>query len=330
MYRPRRAVTSDADKHDNERWLVSYADFMTLLFALFVVMYSMANLKREQFDKLQDTLSQVFVATDKTGTGIQGQSVQPAIFPESDFELYGAGLEEPTGPELIADNTKLEHVDNTKLGSPLADLQQEINHALESLIESGLAKVTLDENWLSIELNSGLLFSSGSAQSTSSASAVMTELTGILQQSDNFLRVRGYTDSVPIRTEQFPSNWELSAARAVSIVRLFEKQGIAPQRMAIEGYGEYSPFADNTTAQGRAQNRKVVIALSKYAYQPVAQPEPLPVQTKAATVKEQAAEVAVQDEQKKIRVIRLPHGGIRVTTRPPEKGEEEPPTQQEQ
>jgi len=133
---------------------------------------------------------------------------------------------------------------------------------------------------------------------------------------------------VPIRTEQFPSNWELSVARAASIVRLLEQLGVAPQRMAIEGYGQYSPFAENTTVEGRSQNRKVVIALSKYAYEPVALETPEP--TAPEQVAEQSAEEATAQEQNKIRVIRLPHGGIRIMTRPPEPGEEEPPSEREQ
>ncbi|WP_233008844.1 flagellar motor protein MotB [Rheinheimera faecalis] len=327
MYRPRRSVAVEADKSDTERWLVSYADYMTLLFALFVVLYSMATMEREEFQKLQDTISKVFVeATDKKEIGIQGQSVQPDIHPQSDFELYGSGLEEATGPTLLADNAKLEQIDSTKLGSPLAAMQKDINRALRSLVESDLAKVTLDEDWLTIELSSGLLFSSGSASSNSSASAVMAELTAILKQTNNFMRVRGYTDSVPIRTEQFPSNWELSVARAASMVRLLEQLGIAPQRMAIEGYGQYSPFAENTSAQGRSQNRKVVIALSKYAYEPVV--VETPQQAEPETSAEQVADEAAQQEQNKVRVIRLPHGGIRITTRPPEPGEEEPPIQE--
>ncbi|MDF3125780.1 flagellar motor protein MotB [Rheinheimera sp. 1928-s] len=329
MYRPRRSVAVEADKSDAERWLVSYADYMTLLFALFVVLYSMSTMEREQFKKLQDTISKVFVeATEKKQTGIQGQSVQPDIHPQSDFELYGSGLEQATGPTLLADNSKLEQIDRTKLGSPLAGMQKDINRALRSLVDSGLAKVSLDEDWLTVELNSGLLFGSGSASSNSSASAVMAELTAILKQTDNFMRVRGYTDSVPIRTEQFPSNWELSVARAASIVRLLEELGVAPQRMAIEGYGQHSPFADNSTAQGRSQNRKVVIALSKYAYEPAVVETPQPVEPETAS--EQAAEETAQQEQNKVRVIRLPHGGIRITTRPPEPGEEEPPIEQEQ
>ncbi len=324
MYRPRRSVAVEADKSDSERWLVSYADYMTLLFALFVVLYSMATMEKEQFKKLQDTISKVFVeATEKQEPGIQGLSVQPDIHPQSDFELYGSGLEQATGPTLLADNTRLEQIDSTKLGSPLAAMQKEINRALRSLVESGLARVTLDEDWLTVELNSSLLFGSGSASSNSSASAVMAELTAILQQTNNFIRVRGYTDSVPIRTEQFPSNWELSVARAASIVRLLEASGIASERMAIEGYGQYAPFADNSTAQGRSQNRKVVIALSKYAYEPVAAKTPVSAGPEMAS--EQATEAATEQEQNKVRVIRLPHGGIRITTRPPEPGEEEPP-----
>ncbi|RVT46934.1 flagellar motor protein [Rheinheimera sediminis] len=328
MYRPRRSPAIEPEKSDAERWLVSYADYMTLLFALFVVLYSMATMEREQIKAVQDTIAKVFVTGDITATTSQSDLVQTK--PESgqaksDFELNDSGLEEPQGPSVSADKPKLDYIDKTEFGSPLVGMQKEINLALHSLIESGLAKVTLDEDWLTVELNSGLLFGSGSARANSSASVVMTELTAILKQSNNILRVRGYTDSVPIRTEQFPSNWELSVARAASIVRLLEDLDIAPERMAIEGYGQYSPFADNATAQGRSQNRKVVIALSKYAYQPVTVKASESVETE--TEVEQAAESAAMQQQNKIRVIRLPHGGIRITTRPPEPGEEEPPSQ---
>ncbi|SEA49081.1 flagellar motor protein MotB [Alkalimonas amylolytica] len=303
-----------------DRWLVSYADYMTLMFALFVVLYAMSIVKDEEYRALSDTLTKIFERPDRTGTGVEGTSVLPEPGPQSDFDLFGASLEPAKGPDLVADATDLSEVTERLLGSPLSSLEAELNEALAHLMEQGLAKVEQDENWLTIELNSGLLFPSGSATATLSAQAVLDEIAGIIVPINNFIRVRGYTDNVPINNELFASNWELSVARATSVLRLLEALAVAPQRMAIEGYGEFYPTADNTTADGRAENRRVVIAISKYGYRAddaaidmsEAPPE-IP-----AEVIQQLENITQEDGS--IRVIRLPGGGIRITTR-----DEEPP-----
>jgi chemotaxis protein MotB len=184
---------------------------------------------------------------------------------------------------------------------------------LYELVESGYAQLQIDGDWLEIELNSGLLFPSGSSSATKSASHILAVIYDILGEVTNFVRVRGYTDNQAINTEIFSSNWELSVYRATSILRLLEDLGMNPARMAIEGYGQYYPSADNTTALGRAKNRKVVVAISKYGLE-----KSNLLNAPTISVKDVEA-IAKVDEQAKdgneIKIIRLPTGGIRITTR---------------
>lgn len=305
-----------------DRWLLSYSDYITLLFALFVLLYALGLQEKTEFDRVLKSLSTMFMAESKQQT----ESL-PLVLKDLTQDEHQARQKIYSADPLSSRVTAEEQLNEAEFAADdsMKEIQRQMNKTLRDLVESGLASVKLDPNWLIVELNSGLLFGSGSAVTTSSAEAVMHELVPIMNQTQNYIRIRGYTDALPISTEHFPSNWELSAARSASIVRLLEKAGIAPARMAIEGYGQYSPFADNSTAEGRQQNRKVVIALSRLIYQPVKDIAPLPTQADAAS--ELAEEQAVQQEQQKIRVIRLPHGGIRITTRPPEPGEEEPPRQ---
>lgn len=332
MYRPRQSAVQHNDKTGAERWLISYADYMTLLFALFVVLFSLSSLKKEQIEAISQTLAGLFAAAQQGGSSLQPTGDAPVeATPEvQPIELNATGLEpNATGPSLLAQSSELQPLDESRRGSPLVELEAEMHQSLKELTESGLAKIQRNDDWLTIELSSSMLFSSGSATPNNSARTVMQALTELLQRHQNYLRVRGYTDSEPIHNELFPSNWELSVARATAILRLLQDFGINPGRLAAEGYGQYSPFADNSDAKGRAENRKVVIAVSRFAYQAPMQNEP-----EATSVPQDAtvgSGAAVQEpEDVRIRVIRLPHGGIRISTRTPEPGEaEEPPTKSE-
>tara|TARA_R110002126_G_scaffold10245_50_gene46650 strand:- start:3993 stop:4958 length:966 start_codon:yes stop_codon:yes gene_type:complete len=292
-----------------DRWLVSYADYMTLMFALFVVLYAMSVVKDEEFSALADTLTNVFERPARDGSGVSGSSVLTQAAPQSDFSQYGSSLENAEGPELVADASTLSEVRQQHLGSPLVSLEQELNQALANLIEQGVVNIQQDENWLIIELSSGLLFASGSATATSSATTLLAEITDIINPINNFIRIRGYTDDQPISNELFSSNWELSVARATSVVRALESLGTPSYRMAIEGYGQYYPQTDNDSPEGRAANRKVVIALSRYGYMPDAEQQ----QQQSEQLQQQLEQVTQDDGS--IRVIALPGGGVRITTR---------------
>ncbi|WP_372766080.1 flagellar motor protein MotB [Pseudoalteromonas sp.] len=308
------------DNNDSShRWLVSYADYMTLMFALFVVMYAMAIIEEEKFSVLSDTISHVFKSNDKfvkaDGSGVSGEGVLNSNEPNVDSNLHGISIvNEEKGPELVDGRGELNNLTQKYLGQPLDSLEEELKTAISDELESGQARLEKDMNWLTIELSSSLLFASGSAVATERARDVLQALLPILNSNRNYLRVRGYTDDLPINNEVFRSNWHLSVARATEVLVWLEYLGVISARMAIEGYGQYSPFSDNDTEQGRQQNRKVVIAISKYAL-----PENDVAQPQNATAKNTELQIEKFKQQTQrddtLKVIQLPNGGIRITTR---------------
>lgn len=319
MYR-HRVRHQENEQEPLDRWLVSYADYVTLMFALFVVLYSIAIHKEEQYKTISETLSQVFDKPVDKQTGVTGEAVLTDNQPRSDYQQFGASLEVPSGPEIVADAKEQPVLEKPQFGNPLVSLQQQLTQSLANLIEKGVAKVESDEDWLTIQLNSGLLFPSGSGSPIASADIVLKEIVTLLNQTNNVIRVRGYTDNEAIHNEIFDSNWELSMARAMAVLRRLQALGVNPERMAAEGYGQYSPFADNSTSAGRTENRKVVIAVSKLSAQvpevadaqQTAMPQALeqqsePLQTPAPENVEVSADGT-------IKVIRLPHGGIKITS----------------
>lgn len=334
MYRHR--VRHQESEHEPlDRWLVSYADYVTLMFALFVVLYSIAIHKEEQYKTISETLSQVFEKPVDNQTGVTGDAVLTDNQPRSDYQQFGASLESPTGPDIVADAKEQPVLEKPQFGNPLVSLQEQLTQSLANLIEKGVAKVESDEDWLTIQLNSGLLFPSGSGSPIASADIVLKEIVTLLNQTNNVIRVRGYTDNEAINNEIFDSNWELSMARAMAVLRRLQALGVKPERLAAEGYGQYSPFADNSTPQGRSENRKVVIAVSKLSAQATRTGNETPAE---ATNLQRAAEIMKGEvpateqglpEQVEvsadgtIKVIRLPHGGIKITS-----AAENPPTQQ--
>lgn len=316
MYRHRERH-QQMDQEPLDRWLVSYADYVTLMFALFVVLYSLAIAKEEKFKTISTTLSQVFEKPPVPETGVKGPDVLTDNKPRSDYQKFGSSLETATGPELVADAKEQTTQQDPKFGNPLVSLQEQLTQSLANLIEQGVAKVENDDDWLTIQLNSGLLFPSGSAVQTSSAEILLKEIVGILNQTVNIVRVRGYTDNQAMSNEIFPSNWELSMARATAILRELQRLGVRPERLAAEGYGEFAPFADNSSEAGRAENRKVVIAISKFAARPLKSQQQVPAEATPEQVQQflrQAAQSPAEDGT--IHVIRLPHGGIRITAAP--------------
>lgn len=302
-------------EHDNvHRWLVSYADYMTLMFALFVVLYAMAMVNEKPFETITESVGRVFQANDVKPKNLgHGDDILNVNSSKTNKKLYGNGILDVAGPELLEGEKVLSNISDSKLGSNLTSLEKELHTALYEVIESGYAQLQIDGDWLEIELNSGLLFPSGSSSVTHSATNILAVIYEVVGKVSNFIRVRGYTDNQAINTEIFSSNWELSVYRATAILRLLEELGVKPARMAIEGYGQYYPSADNTSESGRAKNRKVVIAISKYG---VEQSNLLNVPT--ISIKDVEAITNIPESatsEDKVRIIRLPNGGIRITTR---------------
>lgn len=347
-------------EHENlERWMVSYADFMTLLFALFVVLYAFAMAKQSDAKSMAESIAQAF--TEVTAVNSPGgalivpgslasqlsEEVQEAVKAQldasqgdtgkqiiedggvmmnfqttstisnenrddttsgSDDERDGQNSSDSAtsaGDLVISENTVSKN-QNPKSNDPDggsrtgeggfqaggsadkfekggktevdADTQSEgavgthfdaIRRSIsETISESGMEKyidIEEDPHWLSININSGLIFAEGSASVLAASRPVIQKIAVALSNINNYIRIRGYTDNTFIPNGIFRNSWDLSANRAVSVLDELEKAGIEPDRMAIEAFGQYSNKYSNKTAAGRAMNRKVVIAISRYA-----------------------------------------------------------------
>jgi chemotaxis protein MotB len=280
------------EEHENhERWLVSYADFITLLFAFFVVMYSLSSVNEGKYRVLSESMAAAFRSTPKSLEPVQlGSPVRSPPMPNQQNsqapEKPGMAppvslpLAKPSPPRqsLAEEKAKQETAARAKVIEQMAG---EIEKALAGLIEKDLVNVRINKFWMEVEIKTSILFPSGSAAVAPSAVATLEKVADILKRYPNPIHVEGFTDNVPIRTTAFPSNWELSAARAASVVHLFSRTGIEPARMAAVGYGEYHPVQDNTTATGRNANRRVVLVVladpaSRRLRDEVAQPPAAP------------------------------------------------------
>ncbi|VVO84264.1 Motility protein B [Pseudomonas fluorescens] len=234
---------------NRERWLVSYADFITLLFAFFVVMYSISSVNEGKYKVISEALIGVFNDADR--------ALQP--IPVGDERPKTVTPAKP----LVKDSEQIDAGIAQAASDPLKSIADDISAAFGDLISSNQMTVRGNELWVEIELNSSLLFGSGDAMPSDIAFNIIDKVAAILKPFDNPIHVEGFTDDRPIRTAQYPTNWELSSARSASIVRMLAMQGVNPGRLASVGYGEFQPVANNATAEGRARNRRVVLVVSR-------------------------------------------------------------------
>lgn len=246
------------EEHMNhERWLVSYADFITLLFAFFVVMYSISSVNEGKYRVLSDSISSAF---DPSAAGLPiklNSPMQPPI-------IHRDVSSQDTGPVNMKDQYPpisggAQPTEKDKI--TLKKISSRVEKGLAPLIDKKLVKIKKNDLWIEIEIKSSILFASGSATLASKARPVLRKVSKILGDFDNQIQVEGFTDNVPIDTEMFPSNWELSASRAASVVHLFSNAGVSPKRLSAVGYGEFKPIAKNNTPQGRRKNRRVNIVV---------------------------------------------------------------------
>jgi chemotaxis protein MotB len=248
------------EEHPNhERWLISYSDFITLLFAFFVVMYSISSINEGKYRVLSDSLMWAFRQTPKSIEPIQvGQPAKADIPPNRSFVQRPNVLDTPALELLPEDRGARRGIDDASLMGALAD---KLRQQLAELMASGLVTVRFNQLWLEVEIKDSVLFRSGSAMLQPEAIPVLTTVADILREYPNSVRVEGFTDDRPIDTLLYPSNWELSTARASSVVRLMANKGVAPERMSAQGFAEFRPVAGNDTHEGRALNRRVVLVV---------------------------------------------------------------------
>ncbi len=243
------------EEHVNhERWLVSYADFITLLFAFFVVMYSISQVNEGKYRVLSNTLTDAFNQPEMAVHPIQIGEVAKSnpvnlvalsAMAIKDKEGQGGGENESDIPEQ------------------LKQISDKIEQALGELIKQNMVTLRGNEQWLEIEMRSSLLFDSGDATLSNSARELLGQISTILRDEKIPVRVEGFTDNIPIHSARYPSNWELSSARAAAVVQLFMSLGLEPTKLMATGYGEFQPIMPNDTQEGRAKNRRVVLMISK-------------------------------------------------------------------
>lgn len=320
MNRIKRRVRAQSTKQ--ERWLVSYADYMTLMFALFVVLYASALVKEETYEVLSESLGKIFEQKGEQASASSGEGKLTNQVSQV-AQLDGNDTKPEQAPSLSPHQLSDEQSkDDKQLGYPLAATEYQLRKSLSELLDNDLAKLESDPDWLTIELSSGVMFPSGSAAANPSALIILQQVAAVLSSVNNLLEVRGYTDSLQINNEIFSSNWQLSAARAAAVTNWLEQYGIAQNRLSIKANGANQPVASNDTAQGRARNRRVVIALSRFEATPQVKQEQKASSENKKLIRDTLSD-NIQQQAKQIRVIKLPNGGIRITTREPEENESE-------
>lgn len=262
------------EEHQNhEAWAIPYGDLITLLLAFFVVMYAMSSVNEGKYRVLSDSLNAAFRGSPRSMEPIQmgekqvgsGADIQVSIVQQAMLEGQPRSMLEPA-PVGAKHSTEApaeqpEHRASPETTRQLNDVAQEVEKAMADLVDKDLVVVRRHEFWVEVEIRTDILFPSGSATLSPAAVVALQQLADALKQFPNPMRVEGHTDNRPINTKTFPSNWELSAARAGRVVQLFTQRGIEPARLAVIGLGQYRPAQDNSTEVGRNANRRVLIVV---------------------------------------------------------------------
>jgi chemotaxis protein MotB len=237
--RRRRSLHEEHEEHIDESWLVPYADILTLLLALFIILYASSSIDKEKYQAIMETFQSEFTGTSNPDKqeGLTTAPLPPdeqKVIPPKDEDKPDAGLDEL--------KQKLEkYINNNKLN----------------------AVVTLSDTLRGVEvsLNDVALFDSGSAQLKADSYKTLNGIVGLVRTVPNSINIEGHTDNEPISTSTFKSNWELSAARAASVLHFFNNRNIDPKRLQFTGYGEYHPLFPNDTAEHKQANRRVTIVI---------------------------------------------------------------------
>ncbi|MBK7355525.1 flagellar motor protein MotD [Propionivibrio sp.] len=234
------------EEHDNhERWLVSYADFITLLFAFFVVMYALSTVNEGKYRILSDSMSSAFRNVPINSSSPLPVTLTPPI----------PVIQKPSAANRAQEAVKQKQRDKMR------NVAKDILEVMAPLIEQGKVRVIETSRGVTIEINDSILFAPGQALLQPALVKAMGAIAEVLAPTDFPITIEGHTDNVPINTAQFPSNWELSAVRATTVLRLFADSGVASERLTAIGYADTRPVEPNLLADGRARNRRVTILI---------------------------------------------------------------------
>jgi chemotaxis protein MotB len=252
-----RRLRRQEEPTNHERWAIPYGDLLTLLLAFFVVMYSVSSVNAGKYRVLSNSLYAAFRGQPRTAVPIPVGRNIPGD---------GAGIPENSDPRRLVRQPAVArrappHGAALESDPTLGQLAVGVANAMRALMRAHVVELSRKPGMLEVRFRSDILFPSGSARLARPAVTAIRRLAGVLRTVPNPVRVEGFTDNVPIHTVQFASNWELSAARAGSVVHVLSVHGVAPRRLAVIGFGAQQPIASNATAAGRAENRRVVVVI---------------------------------------------------------------------
>ncbi|MDO9269382.1 MAG: flagellar motor protein MotD [Methylobacter sp.] len=257
MARRRKRRIVETNNHD--RWMVSYADFITLLLAFFVVMYSISSVNEGKYKTLANSLGDAFSNKEQ-----QGNEIDPVPIGALPTTIQPIPLENPATMEVEERRELSEEI--LKERKQLGQVSDQFEQVLSPFINDNLVSVKKNDYWIELEMNSEMLFLSGEAELSKKAIPVLKKIVEVINLLPNMINVEGHTDNIPIDNIKFRSNWDLSSARATSVVHEFVKEGINPLRLSAIGYGEFHPIDDNKIEAGRFKNRRVVLVLMSQAF----------------------------------------------------------------
>ena len=246
---------------NHEAWAIPYADLMTLLLAFFVVMYAVSVVNAGKYKVMSESMMDAFNGHPGAVVPLSSQKTSQVIPPTVPAAKNAPAAVIKLPIPLHGSHATSAVVEQPAPPSTLKRIEDLVQQALQPLIDKKLVVLRRTPDRLEIEIRTDILFTSGEAKLSASASHALVSVASILESFPNSLRVEGFTDNVPISTSKYPSNWELSAARAASVARLFADHGVRPNRLGIVGWGDVRPIADNSTADGRNHNRRVLVVV---------------------------------------------------------------------
>ena len=235
----------EEEAESQERWLVSYADFITLLFAFFVVMYAVSSVNDGKVKVASNALTTAFGRL-------------PAATPPVHDRL---APELPLLPRQSIYRSRLNDNAIRREKEQLTTIARDLLTALAPLASQGKVKVTQGARGITVEINASVLFAPGDAKLSAQSNEALAAVAQVLKDDLHAIQVEGHTDNAPIRNALYPSNWELSSVRASSVVRLFIDNGVAPVRLTAIGHGANRPVESNDTPEGRLRNRRVQLMI---------------------------------------------------------------------
>jgi chemotaxis protein MotB len=264
------------EEHTNhEAWAIPYGDLVTLLLAFFVVLYAISSVNEGKYRVLSDALFAAFRGTPRSmepiqvgekqsgsGADLKTTLVEQSMLAGQPRNILAAVPVQVPKPAMPSGTTDAREAARAAASAQaLERVADEVVRAMDDLVQANLVMVRRKSTMIEVEIRTDILFPSGSATLSPSAVHVIERLAAALAPFPNAIRVEGHTDSRPINTLEFPSNWELSAGRAASVVHVLSLRGIEPTRLAVIGLGEFSPAQSNATPTGRNANRRVVIVI---------------------------------------------------------------------